>query len=71
MTPGKGVLVLDIGTESVRAAIVDQNGSIVALRAKNTDFFSPFAGWAEQKPEEWWSLSGDCIRAITSQYPDF
>lgn len=62
----KVVLVLDLGTESVRAALVDENGAIMALKGENLHFYSPQAGWAEQDPEEWWSMSCKCIRGVLS-----
>ncbi|MGQ9473099.1 MAG: xylulokinase [Candidatus Caldatribacteriaceae bacterium] len=60
------VLVLDLGTESVRAALVSEEGAILSLKSKNLDFYSPHAGWAEQDPEEWWSASIQCIREVLS-----
>ncbi|MGB9553676.1 MAG: xylulokinase, partial [bacterium] len=62
----KTVLVLDVGTESVRAALVNEAGTIVALKGENLRFYSPQAGWAEQDPEEWWSASCQCIREVLS-----
>ena len=47
-------LVVDIGTESVRAALIDSLGAIVGIQSRSTDF-SPHPGWAEQRPDEWWN----------------
>ena len=63
-------LVVDIGTESVRAALVDNLGTIVGIQSKPTDFFSPHAGWAEQRPDEWWELTVTCLRQLMSKHPD-
>ena len=63
------VLVLDLGTESVRAALVDGEGKVFALSGENLHFYSPQAGWAEQDPEEWWSASCRCIQKIISSSP--
>lgn len=62
-------LVVDIGTESVRAALVDNLGTIVGIQSKPTDFFSPHAGWAEQRPDEWWELTATCLRQLMSKHP--
>lgn len=32
-------LVVDIGTESVRAALIDSLGAIVGIQSRSTDFF--------------------------------
>ncbi len=64
------VLVVDVGTESVRAALVDRTGRIIGLEARLTDFFSPIAGWAEQMPDEWWDLTLECIRNLCLLHPD-
>ena len=34
-------LVVDIGTESLRAALIDSLGAIVGIQSRSTDFFSP------------------------------
>ncbi|MEN3203391.1 MAG: FGGY family carbohydrate kinase [Atribacterota bacterium] len=60
----EAVLVVDIGTESVRAALVDSNGEILAIQGKELTFFSPRPGWAEQDPEEWLSSAFECIRNV-------
>lgn len=60
----EAVLVVDIGTESVRAALVDRDGEILALQGKELTFFSPRPGWAEQDPEEWLSSAFECIRSV-------
>ena len=58
------VLVLDLGTESVRAALVDESGTIVGIKGRTLHFYSPKPGWAEQDPEEWWLASCQCIREV-------
>ncbi|HSV31108.1 MAG TPA: FGGY family carbohydrate kinase [Atribacteraceae bacterium] len=71
MTEARGVLVLDVGTESVRAALVGTDGTIHAMAGGNPAFSSPRPGWAEQSPAEWWDLSRRTIRQLTAGYPDF
>ncbi len=64
MTKREAVLVVDVGTESVRAALVDGNGAILAIQSKELEFFSPRPGWAEQSPDEWFSTALECIRGV-------
>lgn len=71
MAEPQGVLVLDIGTESVRAAYVGTDGSILASAGESPAFSSPHPGWAEQSPEEWWTLSGRTIQQLGRQCPGF
>jgi len=49
-------LTFDLGTQSVRAMLVDKNGSIVQKKQHKFDkpYFSLHHGWAEQKPEFYW-----------------
>jgi xylulokinase len=60
----KAVLVVDVGTESVRAALVDEEGKILALESRGLEFFSPSPGWAEQSPEEWFSAACACMQGV-------
>lgn len=63
------VLVVDVGTESVRAALVDGDGKVLAIQSKELRFFSPRPGWAEQDPEEWFSAALECIRGVREKIP--
>ncbi len=67
--PKKAVLVVDVGTESVRAALVDEAGEVLAIRGRALEFFSPKPGWAEQNPEEWLSSSLVCMKEVLKEVP--
>lgn len=51
------VLTFDIGTQSCRAALVDDRGTILAQAQKKfeTPYFSLHPGWAEQNGEFYWA----------------
>lgn len=52
------VLVIDNGTQSVRALVFDMEGNLVARsRVPLEAYFSRQPGWAEQRPEYFW----DCL----------
>lgn len=51
---GPFFLAVDFGTESVRGAVFDLDGKIVCTEAAAYKTYFPHAGWAEQKPDEWW-----------------
>ena len=47
-------LAIDLGTSSVRAALVDRGGRIVAFAARFYQQVVPRFGWAEQSASAWW-----------------
>lgn len=61
------VLAIDAGTEAVKAAIFDREGSLIASGSRGYTTYFPRPGWAEQEPQEWWTgLVGavrDCLNA--------
>jgi xylulokinase len=64
------LLGLDIGSSSVKAALVDgHSGHTLALAqspATEMEIVSPQPGWAEQDPELWWLHSCQAIRLLLS-----
>ncbi len=58
------VLGIDVGTGGTRAVVVDQKGTVVgAATGEHQPFASPYNGWAEQHPEDWWKAAGEAIPA--------
>lgn len=58
------LLGIDIGTESARAALVNQDGKITASARQGYDLSCPRPGWAEQDPDMWWSATVNNIRSV-------
>jgi xylulokinase len=60
----------DIGSSSIKASIIDDNGKVIA-HAKYPEsemaIDSPKNGWAEQDPEEWWKNLGILTKKILSK----
>lgn len=48
-------LAIDVGTGSVRAALVDTRGAILTIAQREHDQIVPAFGWAEQRPLDWWA----------------
>ncbi len=49
------IFVIDSGTQSIRAAIIDVKGNIRDIvKTPIEPYFSKYPGWAEQKPEYYW-----------------
>ena len=60
-------LAIDVGTGSLRAALVDGSGSIVAISSREHEQIVPQFGWSEQRPADWWSGAVEAIREVLSR----
>jgi FGGY-family pentulose kinase len=56
------VLGLDVGTQSLRAAVVDLHGRTVAFGVSPIETLYPKPAWAEQSPAQWWQAAGAAVR---------
>ena len=63
-------LSIDVGTGSVRAALVSADGAILAIEAVEQHQIVPAFGWAEQAVEGWWQGVTQSIRAVLDKVPD-
>eukprot|EP01037_Dinobryon_pediforme_P015302 gene15302-15444_t len=57
-------LSIDVGTGSVRAAVVDKFGVILHIVSREHDQIVPSFGWAEQRPADWWLGVVQTIRQV-------
>ena len=55
-------LGLDLGTQSVRAALFDDAGSCIAYATSPLDTLHPAPAWAEQDANQWWSATTSAVR---------
>lgn len=60
------LLAIDLGTESVRACLVSQDGIIVHSARRPFALGTPRPGWAEQDPQEWWAATCEVVREAVS-----
>src|SRR5262249_49876223 len=60
-------LGLDVGTQSLRAALIDEHGRTMAYGVAPIETTYPRPAWAEQQPLEWWSAAGAAVRAAVGQ----
>jgi xylulokinase len=58
------IVGLDVGTTSVKAVEIDEDGALVSRAAEGYRFATPHAGWAEQDPEDWWRATQRALGAI-------
>jgi len=62
-------LAVDVGTGSVRAALVDSRGFIAAFDNREHEQIVPRFGWSEQRPAEWWDGAIASIRGVLGKVP--
>lgn len=67
------LLGLDIGSSSIKAALVDdQSGKTLAMAMapdQEMSIHSPHPGWAEQDPDSWWSYTLKVLADLRSAHP--
>ena len=64
-TPGgrpRLLLGLDVGTQSLRAALFDLEGRTVAFGVAPIETTYPRPAWAEQQPLAWWRAAAAAVR---------
>jgi len=58
------LLGLDVGTSSVKALAVSENGKVVGEATRGYPVDRPHPNWAEQDPRRWWQQACVAIRAL-------
>ena len=58
-------LAIDVGTGSVRAALVDARGVVVRIEGREHEQIVPQYGWSEQRPADWWDGVVEVVRRLT------
>ncbi|WZO99525.1 FGGY-family carbohydrate kinase [Isosphaeraceae bacterium EP7] len=66
MAQGPFLLGLDVGTQSLRAALVNLEGKTVAYGVAAIETTYPRPAWAEQAPERWWQAAREALAAALS-----
>ncbi|MFM2087976.1 MAG: hypothetical protein RLZZ237_2845 [Pseudomonadota bacterium] len=62
-------LAIDVGTGSVRAALVDASGRVLSIAAHEHDQIVPAFGWSEQRPQDWWNGMVSAVRTVLQAVP--
>lgn len=62
-------LGIDVGTQSVRAVLVDLDGVCHGTASASLDTVHPVPTWAEQDPHQWWRSLGEAVRKAVAQVP--
>ncbi len=61
------LLGLDVGTQSLRAALVDLSGRTAAFGVAPIETIYPRPAWAEQRAEDWWTAAQRAVRQALSE----
>lgn len=64
------LLAFDVGTSSVRAALVSETGKILAFAAKELEQVIPQFGWSQQSPRAWWEGLVVSVRRVLEKVVD-
>jgi xylulokinase len=60
----QNVIAYDVGTSSVKAVAIDQNGQVLGYCEKPYPISYPHPGWAEQSPQDYWQAICDATKSI-------
>jgi xylulokinase len=61
------LLGLDVGTTGARCVALDEGGKLVAEATAEYPVYSPYPGWSEQRPEDWWQASCKVIAQVAAK----
>jgi xylulokinase len=58
------VLGLDVSTSATKALLMERDGTVVGMAAREYDFETPRPLWAEQDPALWWEAAQGVIAEV-------
>lgn len=61
-------LGIDVGTSSLKALVLDVDGTILGTGQAGYAMATPNPGWAEANPEDWWAAAAEAVRAATGTH---
>lgn len=61
------LLGIDLGTSSVKAVVIDENGAVLGSGMHEYPILTPRVGWAEQEPEAWWRATVIAVQEATTK----
>ncbi|MBI6486495.1 xylulokinase [Proteus mirabilis] len=62
-------LGLDLGTSSVKAIIMNEQGDVVANHSIPLTLSRPHPQWSEQDPQAWWQATDEAIKQLSRTQP--
>jgi FGGY-family pentulose kinase len=61
------LLGLDVGTQSLRAALIEPTGRTAAYAVADIETTYPRPAWAEQQPLKWWDAAQEAVRSALTK----
>ncbi len=61
-------LGIDLGTSSLKALVLDVDGSIVGTGSASYPLTTPQPGWAESDPEDWWQAAATAVHEAAGEH---
>jgi xylulokinase len=62
------LLGIDLGTGSVKALLLLENGTFVREASSSYPVLSPYPGWAETTPTNWWKATVQAVREAVGSH---
>ncbi|MBD2814443.1 xylulokinase [Xenorhabdus sp. Flor] len=62
-------LGVDLGTSSIKAIIMSEQGNVIASHSIPLDISRPHPEWSEQNPQDWWLATDQAIMHLSQTYP--
>ncbi|HVY85552.1 MAG TPA: xylulokinase [Caulobacterales bacterium] len=60
-------LGIDVGTSSVKAVLVADDGGVAEQASAPLPISRPHAGWSEQNPADWWEAANGAVMALPAK----
>ncbi len=57
---------IDVGTTGSKALLIDEEGNVIQSWTEEYPLYTPYPGWSEQEPEDWWQATKKSIQRIIS-----
>ncbi len=62
------LLGIDLGTSSVKAVVLAEDGSVEEVASASYPLESPAPGWAETDPGDWWLATRQAVRSLAASH---
>ncbi|MCL2740596.1 MAG: xylulokinase [Oscillospiraceae bacterium] len=60
-------LGIDAGTSGIKAMVLDERGAVRGSGHGECGVITPYPGWAEQSPEDWWRACDRAVRQAVAE----
>ena len=58
------LLGIDLGSTRCKSTIIDENGNIISNHSIGYPTYSPYTGWSEQNPDDWWNATVESVKSV-------